>query len=410
MSPARRLLVQFARAAHGAGYPAADLEERIIELGTALGLPGVQVSATPTLIEVSVGPIGTQQTVTLRVRPSAVDLDAIAQLDGVVRDVLDGDINTDTALSRVAHIKQNPVRRPWIVVVAAYSLAGAALTPVLGGGWKEVLAGGLVGVVAGAVALPLTRAPRTEPIVGPVAAIAASFCAAVLVHLGLNSAPDLVTLAAIVSFLPGMTLTIGVRELATEHLQSGVANTANAVIQLLGIVFGVTVGKSVAETWFGKIDVQSVQTGFSAPYIIAAVIAGLAFTITLRAQLRSAPLMCSACVLALVANAVGKALLGPDAGVFIAALAVAVTGGLIGYAMRQSTLVFVVPGILMLVPGSIGLHSMLQLLSGQTVNGVQAGVNTLVTALAIAYGLMVAVVILPPRLTRADLRNELRRP
>ncbi len=58
-------------------------------------------------------------------------------------------------------------------------------------------------------------------------------------------------LAALVTFLPGMRLTIGMRELATEHLQSGVANTASALVQLFGLVFGVGIGRSIATSWFG---------------------------------------------------------------------------------------------------------------------------------------------------------------
>ena len=53
----------------------------------------------------------------------------------------------------------------------------------------------------------------------------------------------------------------------------------------------------------------------------------------------------------------------------------------------------------MLVPGSAGFRSVLQLLTGETVSGINAGFNTFVTAMSIAYGLMIATVILPRRFT-----------
>jgi uncharacterized membrane protein YjjP (DUF1212 family) len=68
--------------------------------------------------------------------------------------------------------------------------------------------------------------------------------------------------------------------------------------------------------------------------------------------------------------------------------------------IQQFPLVFIVPGILMLVPGSAGFNSVFQLLVGQTVNGIEAGFNTFVTAMAIAYGLMVSAVVLPRRFTQ----------
>ena len=86
----------------------------------------------------------------------------------------------------------------------------------------------------------------------PLAAVTASFCCGDdRWHLGLDASTDIVTLGALVTFLPGMALTIGVRELATQHLQSGVANTANALVQLLGLVVGVAVGRWIATSWFG---------------------------------------------------------------------------------------------------------------------------------------------------------------
>ncbi len=247
-------LIRFTRTGHEAGYPTADLEDRVVALGRSLEVEDVQVSATPTLVEVSLGSLPHQQTFTLRVRPAAVDLDAIARLDDLVHDVIAGRADRSEAERRLAEIKSHPLERPWPLLLAAYGIAGAALTPVLGGGWREAAAAAVVGLIVGAVALPAARRARTEPMAAPIAAIAASFFAATMVELGLNASPDVVTLAALVTFLPGMRLTIGMRELSSEHLQSGVANTANALVQLLGLVFGVEIGRSIAASWFGVSD------------------------------------------------------------------------------------------------------------------------------------------------------------
>ncbi len=217
-------------------------------------------------------------------------------------------------------------------------------------------------------------------------------------ELGLNASPDVVTLAALVTFLPGMRLTIGMRELSSEHLQSGVANTANALVQLLGLVFGVEIGRSIAASWFGVPDPVAHEAAFAGTHLLAAVAAGLAFTLTLRAQFRDAWMMCAATVLALAANAAGAELFGAQAGVFVATLAVGLAGGLVAARLRRSPLVFIVPGVLMLVPGSAGFDSILQLLANETVSGITAAFDTFVTATSIAYGLMVSAVILPGRL------------
>lgn len=402
------LVLGFARAGHEAGYPTADLEERLLVLARAVGQADAQISATPTLVEVSLGSIPEQRSYTIRVRPRAVDLEVIARLDELGQDVVDGRLDVERALAALADIREHPLERPWPLLVAAYALAGAALTPVLGGGWREVLAGGLVGLAVGGVALPAQWTARLEPMLAPIAAVAASFSAAVLARLDVSEAPDLVTLAALVTFLPGMRLTIGMRELATEHLQSGVANTASALVQLLGLVFGVGIGRSIAAAWFGTTPEIAPEAAFSAPYIVAAVATGLAFTLTLRARYRDALLMCVATVLALVANEAGTEIFGREAAVFAAALTVGVVGGLVGSRLRRSPLVFIVPGVLMLVPGSAGFNSALQLLSNQTVSGINAAFDTFVTAMSIAYGLIVSASLFAGRAAQPSRGDDLR--
>ena len=268
---------------------------------------------------------------------------------------------------------------------------------MLGGGWREAATATLVGLVVGLVALPTRHSARTEPMIAPVAGVAASFCAAALARIGLDASPDIVTLAALVTFLPGMRLTIGMRELATEHLQSGVANTASALVQLFGLVFGVGIGRSIATSWFGPVQNGAPEALFTGIELAAAVAAGLVFTVTLRARYRDAVVMCAATVLALGANEVGARIFGDQAAVFVAALVVGLAGGLLGLRLRRSPLVFIVPGILMLVPGSAGFNSLLQLLTDQTVSGITAGFDTFVTAMSIAYGLIVSAAVLPNR-------------
>jgi uncharacterized membrane protein YjjB (DUF3815 family) len=179
---------------------------------------------------------------------------------------------------------------------------------------------------------------------------------------------------------------------------------ASALVQLLGLVFGVGIGRSIALAWFGPAEQLTPDFGFDSANVAAAVAAALAFTITLRAQYRDAWLMCFAALLALFANTAGKEVVGTQAAVFGAALAVGLVGGLAGARLRRSPLVFLVPGVLILVPGSAGFNSALQLLTNQTVSGVTTAFDTFVTAMSIAYGLMVANIVAPRTFTGEERR------
>ena len=386
------LLLRFARAAHRSGFPSDDLERRVEELGASLGRP-VSVSATPTLVEVAIGHFPHQRTSSIRVTPESVDLFLIGQLDDLAARVRHGHLAPDAALEELAALQ--PLHRSMPVIVGAYALAGGAVTPVLSGGWRESVAAAAAGVLVGVVAVLGGRRKNTQAIIAPAAAIAASIGCTVLFELGFETAIEIATLGALVAVLPGMTLTIGMRELATSHLQSGVANSAIAFVQLVGLVFGAAVGASIAASWFGATDVVSpVDFGLEIQ-IVAAAVAGVAFTITLNAPVRDAGWAAGAAVLAIVVDALAEPLIGKQAAVFAAALAIGLAGNAFALVRRRSALIVIVPGILMLVPGSLGYESAASLLGNNTVAGVDAAVDTLVVALSIVYGLIVSAALLP---------------
>jgi uncharacterized membrane protein YjjB (DUF3815 family) len=62
----------------------------------------------------------------------------------------------------------------------------------------------------------------------------------------------------------------------------------------------------------------------------------------------------------------------------------------------------------MLVPGSAGFNSALQFLSNQTVSGISAAFDMFVTAMSIAYGLIVSASLLPGHAAPPSRRDDLR--
>ena len=173
---------------------------------------------------------------------------------------------------------------------------------------------------------------------------------------------------------------------------------ASALVQLLGLAFGVGIGRSVATSWFGPVAGASPHHVFVGAQLLAAVAAGFAFSLTLRARSRDALLMSGATVLALGSNELGAAIFGVRLGLRRDAHGRRRRRPL-GLVAPARPLVFIVPGVLMLVPGSAGFNSIIELLTDQTISGINAGFDTFLTAMSIAYGLMVSTVVLPRRFT-----------
>jgi uncharacterized membrane protein YjjB (DUF3815 family) len=257
------------------------------------------------------------------------------------------------------------------------------------------LAAGVIGLAVGILTRATIRGSRSAALVTPVGAFFASFIASALACAGLEITVAIVTFAALIVFFPGMPMAIGVRELATAHLEAGVANSVNALVQLVGIVFGVAVARSLVTTWLGPIPFNIPHPLPHGVDLAAAALVGLAFVVTLRAPARDVIWTCSAAVLAIFANFIATNALGKIAGAFVAGLLVGLAGNAMARHFRRPALVFVVPGLLMLIPGTMGFSSAVSLVAGRTVKGIDMAFDTFVSLLAIAYGLLAATLILP---------------
>lgn len=403
------LLLEFTRSAHEAGYPANELETRVIELAEVLGLDSVQVSATPTIVNLTVGSILHQRVYVLRVQPHPVDLRVIGRLDKIAKEIASDAVDLRSAREAIEELHRHPLRRPHWLVVGAHSLASAGLAPILGGGWRESLGAAIVGLLVGIMTRAIMHRDRSSPLIAPGGAFLASFMAFALAYAGFDVAVADVTFASLFVLLPGMLMATGVREIATGHLLAGLANTANALVQLVGLVFGVSLGRSLATTWFGTIPMHIPEPFPREVQIIAAALVGLACVIILRAQASDAKWTCSAAVLAILAHLVATNFLGEIAGITAAAFVVGLAGNAVARQFYRSPLAFIVPGILLLVPGSIGYQSASSLFAGQIITGVDRAFDTFVAFLAIAYGLVASTLLLPDHSgkTRREFKADL---
>jgi uncharacterized membrane protein YjjB (DUF3815 family) len=199
-------------------------------------------------------------------------------------------------------------------------------------------------------------------------------------------------------------------ELATRHLASGTARLSGAFITFLAIAFGVALGNRLGAAALGSPVVTGPVPLPAWAGITALIVAPLSFVVILRAELRDAPWIVAAGVIGVVGGRVGAATLGLELGTFAGAVAVAVASSAYARWTRRPAAVVLVPGILLLVPGSIGFRSLTSLMERKAVAGIETAFSMILTAVALVSGLLIAGVIAPePSLREAGLRTAGRR-
>ena len=90
-------------------------------------------------------------------------------------------------------------------------------------------------------------------------------------------------------------------------------------------------------------------------------------------------------------------LLGPELGAFVGAIILGMGSNVLSSRRNRPALVTIVPGLMLLVPGSIGFRSLSSLLERNVVAGIDTAFSMLLVAVALAAGLLVANAIVPPR-------------
>jgi uncharacterized membrane protein YjjB (DUF3815 family) len=278
-----------------------------------------------------------------------------------------------------------------------FALTSGAVAQFLGGGWPEVAGASALGLLIGGLASLAPRAPAVARLFEPLAALLASFAATLAAAAWPPLSVLLVTLAGLIVLVPGLTLTVAISELASRQLVSGSARLAGAVALFFGIALGVAVGGRLGNALVmppAAVD----PTPLGGLWRWAALLAAAAaLTVLLRARPRDAGWVLLAAVLAVEGVDLGALLLGPQLGGFVGALLVGLGGNLYARVLHRPAAVLQVPGLILLVPGSLGFRSLAALLEEDVLSGVQTAFSTSLSAIALATGILLANVVLPPR-------------
>lgn len=395
-SDAERFVEQLGKALHSFGSPAHRIEDGMQLACETLGLAG-QFFSSPTAIFVSFGQGEERRTRLVRVEPGEVDLGKLEAVDGVLEALTGARLDLETAAPRLAAIVAAPPRYgPWLTTLA-FALASGSAARFFGGGWREIAAAALVGLGIGLLAVAAGRRPTLGRIFEPLAAMLATFTAMLAAAWAAPLAPFVVTLAGLIVLVPGLTLTVALRELASRHLVSGSARLAGALLVFLTIGFGVALGNRLGIAAVGALPVVQPAALPAWTEAIALLAAAAGFTVLFRARPRDAGWIFAAGALAIAGSRTGVHLLGPELGAFVGALGVGLASNLYARLRQRTASVVQLPGLVLLVPGSLGFRSVSALLEQDTLAGVQTAFTMALIAIALVTGLLVANVFVPPR-------------
>jgi len=392
--PRVAFVLKLSAALHSYGVATNRLEGAMNSILEKIGLEG-QFFMMPTGLFASFGSPEEHRTSLLRMDAPQIDLGKMAELDSVASGVVSGDISVNEGSARIDHILAMPPVYHRALTTFCYGLGSGCAARFFNGGIYECVLAALIGLVVGFLAFRLGRNEDAAHVIVPVAACLAaalSLCASRLVE-DLNVYTT--TLASLVVLLPGFTLTTALIELATRHLVSGTARLMQVTLIFLEIGFGVALG--------GQLDriIPHIHTHALAHPLpgwtltLALLIAPFAFAVQFRAEPRDLGWILAVTMISYCGGLLGAHLLGPQLGVFFGSLFLGIGSNVYSRRTNRPGTVTLVPGIMQMVPGSIGFGSVSMMLQKEFVSGMEAGFEMVIVGIALVTGLLMANVIFP---------------
>jgi uncharacterized membrane protein YjjP (DUF1212 family) len=390
-----KFILRFGKALHSAGAPAHTLEATMLDMCQLLGIRGSFISQ-PTAILSSFTKDEEEITKIERVEPMGVNLGKLSNLDLVAREVIRNEISYEEGYHRLDKILESndPYGKRVHMTYFLFSTAGFMI--LFGGSWGDLVAAMTVGCLMGLMSIvkPLGLVGQLfEAIVAVVASLATFLLAKLLPDLNVG----VIIISSLIIFMPGLFITIAIAEIATNNLVSGTARLVGGVMILLKLTFGVFIGGKIA-SWFHYPQL-SLEFGEIPTWVMYITLPITAFmsVINFKANRADWKWVTIAGIFGYLCSKLGTHYLGAELGMFFGGTCVGAMSNIFARVKDKPSSIFQWPGIILLVPGSVGYRGMSSLFERDVVGGLDTSFTMITLIMSLVVGIFFGNILIKPR-------------
>lgn len=399
-------LVELARRLHMYGTSAQRLEGAVGQVAQRLQVEA-EVWSNPTGLIMSVadperGP-GYAITRIIRLEPGEENLGRLAAADGIAEDVLAGRRHIADGLVAMRALDGPDTRVRKAAMVLSFGLASASVTGLMRNpGWADLVTAASLGIMIGLLTEVSMSRPRWADAHEAVAAFLATLIATAVASFVAPLSLQNVIIAALIVLMPGLTLTTAVSELTSRQLVSGTARFAGALTVLLKLTFGAVAAAQVVNLfdWTPMPNSGEVLPAWM-PWLT--LLAGsFAFAVLFKAARRDVLLVMASVWLGFLVTRLAQLLPGAaentlPGGVFVAGMVVTAVSNWYGQHFNRPGALVRVPGIILLVPGSLGFRSFNFVFERDVMLGLDTAFAVVTALIALVAGILFGNLLVPPR-------------
>jgi uncharacterized membrane protein YjjP (DUF1212 family) len=368
-----------------AGRATNETDEILHAIAHAYGRHEIRVLVMPTAIIIQlVGDTTHTEIDAIDVRP--LRLDQIGAIEKLTNETLSRRLEPEVVLDRLRQIRESKPRYNDVVRVFGHVVLtlgfGMTLDPTV----KAIPAYAILGAVVGVlivVGRPGTILDDAMPIV---AAFAVTVLTGTLLDWSVHDDVVRVITPPLVSFLPGLVLTIAAIELTHGQVIAGASRLVYGLSRLVTLAFGLVAGIAVV----GPISptASSDQLGWWTP-LVGVLLTALGYTLFSGAPKGALPWFVLVLFLVLSAQRIGSQLLSPELSGFVGALIIIpLTRTIEMLPKGPSSAVTMLPALWILVPGALGFIGITEAATDEG-TGLDSLVDMGLAMFAISLGVLV---------------------
>lgn len=356
-----------------------------------------EVFSTPTSLMCSLK-YGTDEfTRIVRTYPGEINLEKLCKIDDIADDVVEGSLSVGQGVQAIRKVHESPNKFNPGLVILSHGLAATGGGLFFGIDPLGLASCFINGLIVGVISDRLAKQTHWDRIYISISAFVVSvltllFCSWV------QTAPAIILIIpSLIVLIPGLELTLAVSELSTQNLVSGSARFMNALTIFLKLTLGVFIATKVIEL-IGIVPVHPpilIQTGNLKYLALPLLLSSL--TILFHMRWRDLLGVCVASTLGFLIADKGNSLLGQELSLLAAGLTIGVVSHTLARFFNKPVTVTVLPSLILLVPGSLGLKGFSLFASGDHISGAQSSIQVLLIAIILVGGLFLSHIIIPPR-------------
>lgn len=393
-----KFILKFGRALHMVGAPAHTLEGTLQDMCQLFGIKGNIVSL-PTAIFSSFSCGEEEVTKIERVTPMGVNLGKLSKVDLVSREVINGRMTYEEGSDKLDNILVAPDPYGRKIRVICFILSAAGFMNLFGGTWGDFFASVFIAGIIGLFSLlqPTQSLGLIAQLFEAIVAIVAAFTTYLLAKVFPSINIGVVILSSLIIFMPGLIITIAIAEIATQNLTSGTSKLMGGIMILLKLAFGVFIGAKIASYFYlPSTDVVFDKIPDNIAYLWLPV-AALMTTVIFKAERSDWKWVTLAGVFGFGCAKIATYYFGSEMGILLGGFCVGAVSNIFARLKDRPSSIFQFPGIILLVPGSLGYRSLSFLFMQDVVGGLGTAFNMISIALGLVVGVFLGNILVKPR-------------